>query len=66
MNQKQTGSKPQPGEVRKAIDLEERIIEALQIQAIKTGNRNFKQYAELVLRAQASKDMVQVLEELAK
>lgn len=34
---------------RKSIDLEQSIIDALSIQAIKTGNRNFKQHVEKIL-----------------
>ena len=59
-------SEPKPGFTKKAIFLEDKIIQKLQIQAIQTGNRNFKQYAELVLRAQADKDLVQVLKEVQK
>lgn len=39
---------------RKLIDLDDKVVEELSIQAIKTGHKNFKRYAEHVLRIQAA------------
>lgn len=40
---------------RKNIDLEQTIIDALSIQAIKAGNKNFKNHVEKILAEQAGK-----------
>ena len=49
---------------RKNIDLEQSVIDALAKQAIDTGNKNFKRYVELLLVAQAGRDLTQVLKQL--
>lgn len=41
---------------RKLIDLDDKVVEALSIQAIKSGHKNFKRYVEHVLRVQAAED----------
>ena len=52
-----------PGFQRKNIDLEQSVIDALSKQAIDTGNKNFKRYAELLLTAQANKKTVDALKQ---
>ena len=41
---------------RKLIDLDDKVVEALSIQAIKSGHKNIKRYIEHVLRIQAAEN----------
>lgn len=43
------------GKHRKNIDLEQWVIDALSIQAIQSGNKNFKKHVEKVLSEIAGK-----------
>jgi len=53
-------------QTRKAVDLDQKIIDLLAVQAIELGHRNFKNYAELLLTAQAYKTTIDQLKNLSK
>lgn len=47
-------------ETRKIIDLDNEVIKVLQIQAIKSGHKNFKRYAEHILRVQSQSNHLNI------